>query len=785
MKFVPFPPDIIRKYRIFALIASIVVAAVVTLHLSVPRVLFDVPTATVVTDRNGELVGARIASDGQWRFPAADSVGRKFATCIIATEDRRFRLHFGIDPIAAVRALDRNLRSGRVVEGGSTITMQVARMARGNRRRTFGQKIIEALWAFDIELSHSKREILELYAANAPFGGNVVGLEAAAWRYFGRDASHLSWAENATLAVLPNAPALIHLGRNRAALKAKRDALLARLRDEGSISATEFSLAVSEPLPEAPLPIPNRAPHLLEHIGRKRAGQRTQCTIDLALQTAVQQVADRYAASYRANYVNDIAVVVADVETGNVMAYVGNSTLPSGTSQVDNVVSERSTGSLLKPILYAAMMSSADATPRMIFADTPLNLNGFCPDNFNKTFSGIVHADEAVTRSLNVPLVRMLSLYGTERFMSVLRWLGMTTLHFDAGHYGASLILGGAEGTLWDMTGMYATLSRRLAHYATSGNAYDDADLHALRLIATPSATSRRTDESRLSASAIWFAYQAMSDLSRPEEEADWQNFSSMKRVAWKTGTSWGARDAWAIGTTARYVVGVWVGNSTGEGRAGLTGVGFAAPVMFDVFTLLDGSEWFDEPLADMQAARICRHSGHVASAICADTESAMVPRQCIGSPTCPYCRWVHLSADGAWQVNSNGESVSNIRTESRFVLPPTQEYYYAGHSATYRPLPPLRPDCVGSLRDVFSIIYPEHQSSVMLPRSFGGKEQRIVCKAACRDGEATLFWHLDDCYVGQTRHNHELALSPAIGQHTLTVVDGHGHRKVVAFEVK
>lgn len=764
---------------------AIVASLLLALHLWVPRPLFRVPTSTVVTDREGELVGARISADEQWRFPAPDSISDKLAQCIIAFEDRRFYYHLGIDPIATIRALIHNVRAGHVTEGGSTITMQVARMARGNQSRNLWHKIIEALWAIDIELSYSKRDILRLYAANAPFGGNTVGIEAAAWRYFGRSASNLSWAENATLAVLPNSPSLIHLSRNRSALKQKRDGLLLTLRDNGTLTTEQYSLAISEPLPQEPLPIPNQAPHLLSRLARNHAGQRVRCTIDLTLQNLAQDIADRYSSRYKANYISDISILVADVETGEVLVYVGNSSQPTSTSQVDNIQGPRSTGSLLKPILYAAMLSSGEIAPGMIFADTPLNLNGFTPMNFSKTYRGVVPADEAVTRSLNVPLVRMLSQYGTGRFMTVLRWLGMTTLRFDEDHYGASIILGGAEGTLWDMTGMYASMSRTLSHYSRYQGQYDRHDIHPLRLVSVSPDAPRLDTDTRLNAASIWQAYEAMSALNRPEEEADWQNFSTMKRVAWKTGTSWGSRDAWSIGTTPRYAVGVWVGNSTGEGRAGLTGVGFAAPVMFDVFTLLDGSDWFEQPYADMKVARVCRHSGHIASPLCADVDDRFVPGTSLVSPPCPYCRLVHLSADGAWQVNSTGEPVSQIRTESRFVLPPVQEYYYAGHTATYQPLPPLRPDCQIETREQFSIITPEHNSVLVMPRSFGGKPEKLVLKAACRDAEATLFWHLDDNYLGQTHGLHELAVLPAEGQHALTLVDGHGNRKTIIFTVR
>jgi len=779
----------IRWKRIAMTVVAVISAFLLVMYCCVPYPLFSTPTSTVITDCHGDLVGARISADQQWRFPESDSISEKFESCIIEFEDRRFRWHPGIDLISISRAMLHNLRQGRVSEGGSTLTMQVARMARGNKSRTLGQKAIEALWALYIECTMGKDEILRKYASNAPFGGNTVGIDAAAWRYFGRDAHNLSWAENATLAVLPNSPSLIHLSRNRELLRQKRDALLLRLYERGKLTKDEYELAVSEPLPQAPLPIPNQAPHLLARVASQHAGERTQCTVDLRLQNLVQQIADRYSTTYKANYISDIGIVVAEVESGQVLAYVGNSSQSTPTSQVDNVMSQRSTGSLLKPILYAAMMSDGVATPHMIFADTPLNLNGFTPVNFSKTYRGVVPADEAVTRSLNVPLVRMLSKYGIGRFMTVLRWLGMTTLRYDEDHYGASIILGGAEGTLWDMTGMYATLSRILLHYPTLGEKYYPGDLHGLQLMKDPLGNSKtiksRESTSRISASSIWYAYQSMSALNRPEEEADWQNFSSMKRVAWKTGTSWGSRDAWSIGTTSRYVVGVWVGNSTGEGRAGLTGVGYAAPIMFDVYALLESSPWFEEPASDMQVVKVCKQSGHIASSICGETEDQFLPRQSIGSPPCPYCRLVHLSSDGAWQVNSTGESVSQIRTESRFVLPPSQEYYYASHTASYQPLPPLRPDCQSETKEHFSIITPEHGSTVVLPRNFGGKNEKLVLKVACRDADATLFWHLDDNYIGQTQGLHELAVMPCLGQHWLTIVDQHGARKSILFTVK
>lgn len=770
------------------------------MHLWIPKPLISKPYSKLLytTETSGRevLLGARIASDGQWRFPSGSEVPEKFAVCLTQYEDKRFWYHPGIDPFALMRAVQLNLTRSRVVSGGSTLTMQLARIARGNQSRTVGQKVIEMLWALYLECSYSKEEILRMYASNAPFGGNVVGIEAAAWRYFGREAKDLSWAEQATLAVLPNSPALIHPGRNREELKQKRDKLLLRLYEKHILDKTEYELACMEALPEKPLPLPNEAPHLLERLAIEKQENRIQTTIDPTLQQQVQRLVNRYVADYRSNHIYNAAALVADVESDKILAYVGNVTDQNMTTghgyQVDVITSPRSTGSVLKPFLYAAMLNDGLILPGTLIADTPLNINGFTPQNFNKTFYGAVPAHVAIERSLNVPLVRMLSQYNTGRFMSLLKRLGMTTLRFSEDHYGASLILGGAEGSLWDLSGMYASLARMLSHYRSYNGRYDRSDIHPL----TPypveekkpihSVTDTRlADESLLSYASLWFMFEAMSGLNRPEEEADWQQFSSMKQVAWKTGTSYGGRDAWAIGVTPRYVVGVWVGNATGEGRSGLTGVGYAAPILFDIYSLLPDVPWFDQPYDELEEVAVCRQSGHKASAICDEVDTVYIPRAGIATALCPYHRIVHLSQDGQYRVNSSCESVSRMQERSWFVLPPAQAYYYKNYHVEYQALPPLKPGCEEDQSRQIAILYPEHQAIIYLPKGFSGEREKVVMRATHARSDATLYWHLDDVYLGETRQIHQMACLVEPGNHILTLLDEDGNRRSILFEVR
>ncbi|MEO8589765.1 MAG: penicillin-binding protein 1C, partial [Flavobacteriales bacterium] len=581
--------------------------------------LFTTPRSTVLLDANGELLGAAVADDGQWRMPAGDTIPPRFERCLIEFEDRRFRSHWGVRLPSMVRAWQQNRRAGRTVSGGSTITMQVARMARGDRTRSYGQKLIEVLLALRIELRYSKDEILGLYAANAPFGGNVVGLEAAAWRWYGRAPKDLGWGECATLAVLPNAPARMHPGRNRDALRAKRDRLLDRLLVVHALDSMEWSLAREEPLPEVPISLPQRAPHLLATLQRSgHDGERITSTLNGALQQRVTALLERYAPALRANEVYNAAVLVLDVPTGEVLAYVGN--VPSAgeahAGAVDIVQARRSTGSLLKPFLYADMLQNGELMPDQLVADLPTSYDGFAPRNFEDRYDGAVPASQALARSLNVPAVRELRAHGVGRTLHALRSMGLDHIDRSADDYGLSLVVGGAESTLWELTGAYASMARTVLRYRGEGTV-DGGVVHPPIIQRSSEEPGTNDAPPPLSAAALYHTLEAMQQLNRPEAEAGWRQFAGGERIAWKTGTSFGHRDAWAVGVTDRYAVGVWTGNATGEGRPGLTGTLAAAPVLFEVFGQLPDGAGFEPPYDAMEHMAICRASGHRAAVDC------------------------------------------------------------------------------------------------------------------------------------------------------------------------
>ncbi len=784
--------NVLKKPKVIILLVFLTISFLL-FWFCLPKPLFNSPTSYVIDDADGQLLGAAIATDGQWRFPPNAEVPEKFKQCIITFEDKRFMHHPGVDLLALGRAIKQDFHSRKVESGGSTITMQVIRLATKDKR-TFINKAKEIFMAMRLECRYKKSEILSLYASNAPFGSNVVGLDAASWRYFGRSPDKLSWGEMAAMAVLPNSPSLVNPGKNRATLLKKRNQLLDKLSEQGIIDATTASLAKLEPVPDQPLPLPQIAPHLLQRFkvdsqANRFGDTRLRTTIRTNLQRQVNQILERHHQQLKANDINNIAAVVLDVETGATLAYAGNISHPEDTlmqSDVDVVNAPRSPGSTLKPLLYASAMHDGLILPNSLLPDIPTQILSFHPKNFDLVYDGAVPASQALARSLNVPAVRLLQEYKTERFYDLLHKVGITTLNKPANHYGLSLILGGGENTLWELAGSYADMARVLNHYDKYNGKYDPADYHNPVYSIMPAKKPDLQKTGLIDAGSIYYTLQAMEEVMRPGEEMLWNRFSSTQRIAWKTGTSFGFRDGWAIGITPKYVVAVWVGNTDGEGKPGLTGINTAAPAMFEIFRLLPVSrQWFDMPAGEMVKIKVCKQSGYRAGEFCEDTYDEIVPKGGLNAPVCPYHQLVHLTADGKWQVTGNCVPPDQIVNKKWFVLPPSMEYYYKSRSYEYHLLPPFRPDCAQSERgNPMEVVYPKDGAKIYVPLEADGSRGRVIFDAANRQAGVKIFWHLDDDYVGETKDFHQIALNPPPGKHTLTLVDGNGNEVHVGFEV-
>ncbi|MBN4082122.1 penicillin-binding protein 1C [bacterium AH-315-B15] len=704
-----------------------------------PSELFNDPTSTVIYDRNGNLIGASIADDEQWRFPYNPNVPDKFKAAVIQFEDRSFESHWGVSLRGMGRAMYQNIKGGKRVSGGSTITMQVMRLARKGKSRNIWQKVVEIFWATRSEWRYSKSEILALWANNAPMGGNVVGLDAAAWRYFGRPSDDLTWAESATLAVLPNAPSLMHPGKNRGPLLEKRNRLLDRLYEVKEMDSLTWVLSKLEPLPEEPHPIPMIAPQLYTRIindGKK--GQIVYSTLDISVQERVNTIVQFHHEKLSENEIHNAAVLVMELESGDVIAYTGN--VPDLAAEhgkdVDIIMAPRSTGSILKPFLYAGMLESGDITPEMLVQDIPTVMSGYSPKNYNLKYDGVVAANQALSRSLNVPLVRMLTKFSVQKLHYLLRRMKFETIRESAAHYGLSLILGGAEVTLWDLVSAYGIMARCVTQYPNIQPGVNKKPHYNL------GGGSQDDEAPILNPASCWFTLEAMKEVSRPDEDINWELFSTSQQIAWKTGTSFGFRDAWAVGCTPRFVVGVWVGNADGEGRPGLIGREAAAPILFDVFSSLPQSEWFDQPYDEMAKVEICDKSGYRANEACEHVTEKWIPKSSLNTVACPYHDYLFVDQNGEYQVNASCYEMSKAQKKSWFKLPAVAEYFYKNRDPNYLPPPPFDPNCEQTEnKDELAILYPKNNSRIYVPVNFNEEKEKIVFEATHIRTKMKLFW--------------------------------------------
>lgn len=765
----------IKKSKRFVI--WIILIGIFTWYLfSLPNILFKRDYSTVLLDRNGELLGAKISKDGQWRFPESDSIPSKFETCILQFEDANFYHHLGISSKGVARAVYQNIKSKKIKSGASTITMQTIRLIRNNPSRTFREKILEMILATRLEIKCSKKEILNLYASHAPFGNNVVGLEAASWRYFGRSSYKLSWAESATLAVLPNAPGLIYPGKNHERLFAKRNRLLKKLVEKNLIDSTTYLLSIEEPLPSKPLPLPQLAPHLLQKgIHDGFAGKIIESKIDIHLQQQANDILKNHINQLSGNKIFNGAILITSAKTGDILCYVGNSfsEKKEHANDVDCIVAPRSTGSILKPILYEKSLEHGIITSKTLLTDIPIQFGKFSPKNYNKTFDGAVPANEALARSLNIPMVKLLNDYGLSKFHNDLKTIGFTSIHKSASHYGLSLILGGAEASLWDLNKIYTQMVMQL----------NQENKNSILLFKND---KNRISNFKMDRACIFSTFEAMTQLNRPDEEGNWKAFETSKKIAWKTGTSFGNRDAWAIGITPDYVVSVWTGNADGEGRTGLVGLKTSAPIMFDIFSILPSTKtWFSIPYADESQIAICRESGYRSSASCINIDTILMPTTCLQTTACPYHKSILLDKTQTYRVDSDCEEIQNMISKNYFVLPPLVEKYYKLNHPNYASLPNFKPTCFSKISDrSMSLVYPKNESKIIIPIQMDETKGKTIFEAAHKNAKTKIYWHLDDEYIGETSQIHQLSLNPSVGKHILNLIDENGLSIICHFEI-
>lgn len=775
-----------RKRNIVILVVLLVLLVLYSMALRGPM-FQDQEYARAVFDVDGKLLSASISKDEQWHFRGKGEISPKYKKALVTYEDKRFYRHIGFDVWAMMRAMRLNIKKGKVVSGGSTISMQTIRLHKKNPKRSLWNKLIEIVLSTRLELKHSKEEILDLYASHAPFGGNVVGIEAACWRYFRKSPANMSWAEASLLAVLPNSPGLIHTERNRVKLKAKRDQLLATLKENGTISDMVYEGALLEEIPRRAQRLPQNAPHFLNFARKCTKESMVYSSIQSELQKKCLLIAEQEGKRLKANFIDNLAILVLDIETKQVIAYVGNlhNTGLDNQEYTDMVQAQRSTGSVLKPFLYASSLDNGLIAEKSFLPDYPISMDGFVTENYNKNHTGLVQANLALQKSLNIPFSYLLQQYGIEKFRLLLQDIKLSGINKSSDYYGIPLILGGAESSLWDMTHAYASMSSILSTYNENDGYYEAYPIYRSSILSEPSASPTKkllAHPPIFRAENIWLTFQNLKELSRPSAEGEWKQFSSSVPIAWKTGTSNGFKDAWAIGVNKKYAIGVWVGNSDGEGRPGIVGSIAAAPIFFRVVNSLKAHQAFETPIDDLTKMATCAVSGSLAKENC-PVDSIFMSSQSSYLAPCPYHKEIITDQAGEFQVFKNCYSGETSK-ETRLDIPPHIAYYYKQSNLYPTPLS-IHPDCKEyEQNNTMKIIYPEPKVQIYQPKIGDEKRNKFVLKAHHTDENAVLHWHLNKAYLGSTQNIHEMSALLDVGKHQLTILDQNGNQDISNFEI-
>lgn len=765
----------------------------IAIVISAPYFFKDLEFSKVLYSRENKLLGAKISKDGQWRFPATKSVPENYAQCIVNYEDKRFYAHIGIDPLSVLRAIYQNYKTGEIKSGGSTITMQLARLLLGNPKRSIFNKIKESLLAVGIEFNLNKSEILNWYTSLAPYGGNVVGLNAALWRYFQRDEIELSWAEAALLSVLPNQPSYIHLEKNRKLLYLKRNRLLNLLFSKGIIDKSLYELSILEEIPDKIFNMPQVSNLLLSYlISKYPQKHQFNTTIDASIQTKFSDISIKYTKAFKQNEIHNLAILLVSNQTGEVLSYLANSSDTSKTlrnTKVNNIHSLRSSGSVLKPLLFAAALDRGIISTKQLLPDIPTLISGFRPENYSRMFQGCVPADQCIQQSLNVPAVRLLQQYGVPLFYDKLKALGFTSLFRPSSDYGLALILGGAEIKLWDLANVYGNLANQLIVFQNSkALSVRNWNMHILSHDSdamkseTFANSISKSLASVLSLGAISLMIQTMmgTEMSN-DQSANFYNSKSNK-IAWKTGTSFGFKDAWCVGLCPEYTAVVWVGNSSGLGRPGLIGLHTAAPLMFELIGQLNCSATWPIPYGEMHPIAVCKTSGYLPSPDCEEIDTIWNPIKINELDVCPYHHSYYVDESEKYRIFYDCDLKGHLK--NYFVLPPVMESYYKINNPGYVSIPPVRNDC-RSFQDQrinkMEFVYPDKGTEVFIPVDLTDNTQKIVLKATHKDNQAHIHWFIDGVYLGSTDANpHEWAIDPKIGKHQIYIMDDTGESATV-----
>ena len=781
-----------------------------------PKARLHPSPSRIVLDRNGEWLRAFLAEDGMWRIavsrqqegivkrkPLTDSRqpianSRLLHQAILTSEDRWFYYHYGINPVSIATAFYDNLKAGEVVRGGSTITMQLARLMEP-KARNVPNKLIEMFRALQLEHTYSKSEILTFYFNMLPYGGNIVGTAAASRFYFNKPQHALSLGEAALLAAIPNAPERLRPDRFPENARKAREKVLNRLLTHRQISKQQCLEASQEPIPKKRYPLPFKAPHLARMLVKENrwhakptADGRIYTTIDVKVQETAVRILREYLDAERkpslrgSHSTSTGAIIVMDTQTRHVLAMVGSHDFfdRMALGQINGTLAPRSPGSALKPFVYALAMEQGLVTPETLLFDVPVTYAGYEPVNYDGKYNGYVSARQALARSLNVPAVNLNARLKDITLHAFLKQAGISTL-VPAQKYGLSMVLGGCEVNLLELTTFYAGLAN-MGEFGSYQLTKSRTENDSKRLL--------REETSFIITEMLTNSQLPTNTVKNPEAFARTMN---LPKIAWKTGTSYGHRDAWSIGYSPTLTIGVWLGNFNGKGAPMLSGTDAATPILFALFTALTGQDthrWFTKP-ERLKTRQVCALSGAPVSPHCpTHKEDVYIPGissvavcaihkriyvdEATGYSLCSHCRNLPTPDErkehGSHSITRT--SLNDAQTQIFEEWPADAATWLAENGFAVPVMPEHNPLCTGTIAGNAPIILsPAADTIYYIREGVPLENQKIRLIASASNRTQNLFWFLDGELIFHGNAAAQYWLTPVRGKHVLTCVDAEG----------
>lgn len=758
-----------RKLKRSGLALLCLVFLFLALHL-----LFPLPDkieySTIITDSKGEVIHAFLTSDEQWRMKTElNEISPLLRKTIVQKEDKYFYYHFGINPVAVIRAFFMNLFTGRRTSGASTITMQVARALEPKQRNIIG-KLKEMFRATQLELKYNKDEILQLYLNLVPYGGNIEGVKSASILYFGKNPDHLSLAEITALSIIPNRPSSLVIGKNNDEIIKQRNKWLNRFAKEKIFTAKEIEDALSEPLNAKRGIVPKLTPHLANKLIQS-GGDIIHTNIQLNTQLKVEKLVDDYVRTLRLSNIHNAAVMIVDNETHKIISYIGSGNFYDTTDggQVNGAAAVRQPGSTLKPLVYALCFDEGLLTPKKMMNDVPVNYAGYAPENYDKTFNGPVTVEYALEHSLNIPAVKSLNILGKEKMIQQLSTMGFTQIQSKQKGLGLSMILGGCGTTLEQLTNLYSCFANEGLYYRSSF-VQTDSSIQPKRIV---------------SADASYMITDILSRINRPDFPLHWEATAHLPKIAWKTGTSYGRRDAWSIGYNKKYTVGVWVGNFSGEGNSELSGAHTATPLLFRIFNTLDydaDRAWYTPP-KELEQRMICSETGMPPTANCSNLILDYFIPGISSTQTCNNYEEIAVSADEKISYCKTCEPPNGFKRKVYKLLSAELQNWMETNGIAFEPIPAHNPNC----EKIFTSGAPQIKSPVNGTEYLVSKKHPEPLQLVCETGNdvSRVYWYINNQFYKAADAGSKQFFIPAEGSIKISCTDDKGRNRDIKIVVK